>query len=218
MPQTLPVPVFDGHPVRVQRDKDGTIWFCGTDVAECLGYSNTRDALAAHCRAEGVVKRDTLTAGGRQALTFITEPNVYRLVMRSQLAEAERFERWVFEEVLPQIRRTGRYNAPQRPAAPQTMQVPVEEYIELLRARVAQLQGQAAPVATRTEPAPEKPKRRWRSVTEEELETIRTEWGNTPLLALSKKLGRSRHFVKYHAAKMGLFTPIYFLGTGEGQS
>lgn len=117
-------------PVRVQTDADGTVWFCGSDVATALGYRNTRDALAKHCRQDekGVAIRDTLTPGGTQSLTFITEPNVYRLIVRSRRPEAEAFERWVFEEVLPAIRRTGRYG---------TSDVDVQA----LAARVADLAG-----------------------------------------------------------------------------
>ena len=92
--------------VRIIED-EGRLLFCGPDVAAALGYSNSRDALRRHCK--GVVKRDTLTAGGLQSLSFIPEGDVYRLIVHSRLPSAERFEKWVFEEVLPAIRRTGGY-------------------------------------------------------------------------------------------------------------
>lgn len=81
--------------------------FCASDIASALGYTNTRDAISRHCK--GVVKRDTLTNGGKQSMTFIPEGDVYRLITHSKLPEAERFERWVFDEVLPTIRKHGAY-------------------------------------------------------------------------------------------------------------
>lgn len=92
--------------IRIIED-DGRYLFCGADVAAALGYSNSRDALRRHCK--GVVKRDTLTDGGSQQLSFISEGDVYRLITHSKLPGAQRFEKWVFEEVLPSIRRHGAY-------------------------------------------------------------------------------------------------------------
>lgn len=105
---------FDQHPVRAFADEDGSAWFVGRDVAEALGYERPSDALQQHCK--GAVKRRPLpTAGGIQDVRLISEPDLYRLVVGSRLPAAERFERWVFEEVLPTIRRTGSYFA--QPAA-----------------------------------------------------------------------------------------------------
>lgn len=95
--------------VRTIGTTDGKVLFCGADIAKALGYSNARDALLRHCKEKGVVKHDTLTKGGIQELTYIDEGNVYRLITHSKLPNAERFEAWVFDEVLPEIRRTGSY-------------------------------------------------------------------------------------------------------------
>lgn len=95
--------------VRTLEAAEGKILFCGADVAKALGYSNSRKALSDHCKEKGVTKRDTLTNGGVQALTYIDEGNVYRLITHSKLPTAERFETWVFDEVLPSIRRHGLY-------------------------------------------------------------------------------------------------------------
>ena len=81
------------------------ILFCGSDVAKALGYSNAPDALNRHCRA--IVKRDTPISGKIQAISFIPEGDVYRLIARSKLPEAEKFESWVFDEILPTVRKTG---------------------------------------------------------------------------------------------------------------
>lgn len=93
---------------------DGEVWFVAADVAKVLGYSNPRDAIARHCKSRGVVKRDIPTSSATQAVTLINEPNVYRLIVKSQLPSAERFEEWLFEEVLPSIRKTGGYGIDRR--------------------------------------------------------------------------------------------------------
>ena len=98
---------FHNSPVRTITDPKGEIWFCGTDVCNILGYQNSRKALQDHCKEAGVTKRYTPTTSGNQEITFINEPNLYRLIIKP---EAERFEAWVFEEVLPQIRKTGSYS------------------------------------------------------------------------------------------------------------
>jgi prophage antirepressor-like protein len=99
---------FGAKSVRIQ-EIEGAPWFCVTDVCSILGYSNSRDAMSKHCREKGVAKRDTLTSKGKQALTFIDEGNLYRLIIKSRKEEAQRFESWVCDEVLPAIRKTGRY-------------------------------------------------------------------------------------------------------------
>lgn len=90
-------------------DEDGKTLFCGADVAKALGYKNARDALGKHCK--GVAKRDTPTSSGIQSMSFISEGDVYRLITHSKLPSAERFESWVFDEVLPSIRQQGGYIA-----------------------------------------------------------------------------------------------------------
>ena len=89
---------------------DGKPIFCAKDIATALSYTNTKDAIRRHCK--GVAFHYPLeTAGGTQKARFITEPDVYRLITHSKLPNAQRFESWVFEEVLPSIRRTGGYVA-----------------------------------------------------------------------------------------------------------
>lgn len=100
---------FKDLPVRVISDPKGEFWFCGTDVCAILGYTNSRKALQDHCKQGGVTKRYTPTKSADQEMTFINEPNLYRLIIKSRKPEAEPFESWVFEEVLPQIRKTGKY-------------------------------------------------------------------------------------------------------------
>lgn len=94
--------------------------FCGVDVAMALGYAKPRNAISAHCK--GALKRGALTAGGVQELTFIPEGDVYRLITHSKLPSAQRFEQWVFDEVLPTIRRHGAYMT--QPILDQVMENP----------------------------------------------------------------------------------------------
>lgn len=89
--------------------EDGKPLFCGTDVCKALGYKNQHDALTRHCK--GVVKRYPLTNGGKQQMNFLPEGDLYRLITHSKLPSAEKFERWVFDEVLPTLRQTGQYGA-----------------------------------------------------------------------------------------------------------
>lgn len=97
-------------------EEDGRMLFCGSDVAKALGYTNPRKAVRDH--TEGGTKRSMVSLTTNQygvtteqivETTFITEGDVYRLITHSKLPSAERFERWVFDEVLPSIRRTGGY-------------------------------------------------------------------------------------------------------------
>lgn len=89
---------------------DGKPYFVGTDVAKALGYNNPRDAVSRHCK--GVVKRDTPTSSGIQSMSYINEGDLYRLIMKSKLPSAEKFEAWVMDEVLPTIRKAGSYRKP----------------------------------------------------------------------------------------------------------
>lgn len=104
--------------VRIQM-QDGEPWFCAADVCRILGYQNARDAVHKHCRTPYVAKRDigvvtgTKTDGSpaiqKVGMTFVNEGNLYRLITHSQMPAAEQFETWVFDEVLPTLRRSGRY-------------------------------------------------------------------------------------------------------------
>lgn len=84
------------------------VLFCGSDVAKALGYAKPHNAVSTHCK--GVTLRQGNDNLGRpQQMSFITEGDVYRLITHSKLPSAEKFESWVFDEVLPAIRKTGGY-------------------------------------------------------------------------------------------------------------
>lgn len=96
--------------IRTITGENGEPLFCGRDVAQALGYANSRKALNDHCRSKGVTNRYPLeTAGGIQQARFITEGDVYRLIFNSKLPAAQSFEAWVVDEVLPTIRKHGVY-------------------------------------------------------------------------------------------------------------
>ncbi|HCQ5600256.1 Bro-N domain-containing protein [Clostridioides difficile] len=89
---------------------DNKPYFVGKDVAKSLGYKNTNDAILRHCK--GVVKHEGFKINGIK-IALITEGDVYRLIVGSNLPNAEKFESWVFDEVLPSIRETGQYQLQQ---------------------------------------------------------------------------------------------------------
>lgn len=100
---------FQQSSVRTVADNKGELWFLANDVCEILGYSNPRQAVQKNCKEKGVSNRYTLTRGGEQSMTYINEPNLYRLIIKSRKPAAEAFEEWVMETVLPTIRKTGGY-------------------------------------------------------------------------------------------------------------
>ena len=128
---------FEAYDIRIIVE-NGEPLFCAPDVCKALGYANTADALRKHCREDGIAKRDTIdNLGRKQHTTFINEQNLYRLIMRSQLPSAERFQDWVCGEVLPTIRKTGTYGKTPAFQIPQTMQ-------EALRLAADQMDKNAA--------------------------------------------------------------------------
>lgn len=99
---------FEGSQVRTAQDDHGNPLFCGTDVAQALGYANPAKAVIDHCKGF-LFWKPLETAGGIQQVRFISEGDMYRLITSSKLPAAERFEKWVYDEVLPSIRKHGAY-------------------------------------------------------------------------------------------------------------
>ena len=111
---------MDNNALKVFNNKDfgdvrmlseqNAVWFCGSDVAKALGYGKPNNAVATHCRC--TLKRGIPHPQSPERtmnVVFISEGDVYRLIARSKLPSAEKFERWVFDEVLPSIRKHGAY-------------------------------------------------------------------------------------------------------------
>lgn len=130
---------------------EGKIYYCATDVARALGYSNPHDAIKRHCK--GVVKHEgvsiTVNQYGTETrqsmeMAFIPEGDVYRLTARSKLPQAEKFESWVFDDILPQIAHTGSYNVPTTPEEKLDLLVEVahnqKEKVEKIDERVTKIE------------------------------------------------------------------------------
>ena len=92
---------------------DGEIYFVGKDVALGLGYLNTRKAIRDHVDDEDKLEERIVTSGQNRDLIIINESGLYSLILSSKLDSAKRFKRWVTSEVLPQIRKNGRYELEQ---------------------------------------------------------------------------------------------------------
>lgn len=97
---------------------EGEIWFVAADVAKTLGYAKPSNAINTHCKDKGTLKQGIPTSSGEQLMTIINEPNVYRLIIKSKLPSAEKFEEWLFEEVVPSIRKKGYYGKIDRTQLP----------------------------------------------------------------------------------------------------
>lgn len=93
--------------VRIATNESNEPLFCLADVAKALGYNRPADAVSQHCK--GVVILPTPTNGGIQEMKYGKESEVYRLTMKSKLPDAEKFQDWVCDEVLPSIRKHGAY-------------------------------------------------------------------------------------------------------------
>ena len=115
---------FENNNIRIFQDENGQPLFVAKDVANILGYKDTVSAIKQFCK--GVVKHHPLvTNGGSQNVRVIYEPDLYRLTFGSKLESAVRFQNWVFEEVLPTIRKTGQYQT-----TPATTSSPIKQYTD----------------------------------------------------------------------------------------
>ncbi|MFF2457596.1 phage antirepressor [Peribacillus simplex] len=109
--QTFTHELFGEVQVRIG---DGQVYFPATEVALALGYSNPQKAIRDHCSEAGCTIHSVSHVSGSKNKKYINEGNLYRLIIRSKLHEAEKFEKWVFDEVLPDIRKHGGYLTPEK--------------------------------------------------------------------------------------------------------
>lgn len=139
--------IFNGSDIRMVTDDRKEVWFVADDVCKVLGYKNTKAAIATHCDkvtdSKDLVEGETelckkITVkdanGHGQAMIAINEPDLYRLIMRSRMPEARKFEKWVVEDVLPTIRKTGKYAVKRKidytPATDAETVAPAEESVQ----------------------------------------------------------------------------------------
>lgn len=137
--------MFNGEDIRMSVDDNKNVWFVADDVVKILGYTkDTSSVIKQHCNkvydtkdledgkelAKKIVVKDSV--GRQQNMIAISEPDLYRLIMRSHMPEARSFEKWVVEDVLPSIRKTGKYKVSRKidykPAEP--AQVEASEGVE----------------------------------------------------------------------------------------
>jgi prophage antirepressor-like protein len=101
---------FESHAIRIMMIAEDP-WFVLADVARAMGYARTSDTTG-HLRPKHKGTAKCRTPGGEQEVIIISEPGLYRLMMRSDRPEADRFQDWITDEVLPSIRKTGGYSRP----------------------------------------------------------------------------------------------------------
>lgn len=107
--------------VRIAMNESNEPLFCAKDVAESLGYADTNDAVSRHCKSSKKVFHPHANGMGGVNLVYIQEKDVYRLIMRSNLPDAEKFQDWVCDEVLPSIRKHGAYMVTTEEDTPETI-------------------------------------------------------------------------------------------------
>lgn len=143
---------FEGTPVRAIKDAEGKPWFIGADVCAILGYSDTHDAIKKHCKSSKLLRTGESPVLGinPRGMTIINRADVYRLIMRSQLPAAERFENWIVEEVIPAVMDHGGYLTPQateEALADPDFIIGLATKLKEERARTAELEAQKAKLA-----------------------------------------------------------------------
>lgn len=127
--------------LRTFIDTNGKAWMAGVDVAKALGYRNPSNAVKAHCKQSKTIKHrlNSRLNNGKYDLTFIEESNFYRLIIKSTLPSAEKFQDWVVEDVLPSLRETGQYSTVEEKPTIQNDQNSLEEVNKALGNKVNHL-------------------------------------------------------------------------------
>lgn len=120
---------FENSQVRTLGTPEAPL-FVAIDVASALGYKNPKVAPTQHVDPEDLIKVEIETAGGRQTVNAVNESGLYALIFGSKLDTAKRFKRWVTSEVLPAIRRTGRYETDQSALITTTEQYEIRKAIK----------------------------------------------------------------------------------------
>lgn len=104
---------YNNEKITTLYDDKNNVWFVASEVCRVLHHTNVTQRLKDHCESKGVRKTDILTRGGKQKLLIIDEPNLYRLIFSSKVKGAEKFQNWVFEQVIPSLRKYGKYSIPE---------------------------------------------------------------------------------------------------------
>ncbi|MFC6292473.1 BRO family protein [Macrococcus epidermidis] len=161
-------------------EKDGKVFFPATDVALKLGYSNPRDAIKRHVKEHGVVFHDVIdTLGRKQEKKYISEGNLYRLISNSKLESANQFEEWVFDDVLPTLRRTGVY---------QTKPLTTQEQIQLIAQGNNELVERVEAIETSIPVFPGESKHIHQTIKRKATEVMKNQFNGIPISKISRKV------------------------------
>jgi len=208
--------VFANAEIRVVMLDDAP-HFVGKDVAERLGYADPAGAIAKHCK--GSPKRHPLsTQGGMQEVRVLSEPDVLRLIVRSKLSEAQQFERWVFEEVLPSIRKSGGYMVAAPDETPEEIMLRAltiaKETVDRQKAQLAIAQPKADAMdlmeAATSKPMGVRDAGRHLQIGQNEVVRLALDWGWA--CRESRKL-KSTHYGREH--EYTVMTPRTYVREGE---
>lgn len=126
--------------LRTHQTENGNVWFCLNDVMKSLGLTHITE-LRKRLQEKGCSSIAVLTNGGNQQMIFIDEPNLYRCIFQSRKVEAELFQNWVFEDVLPSIRKTGGYLATSQDDTPELI---MARALQVAQATITKHQQQLA--------------------------------------------------------------------------
>lgn len=143
---------FKDQQIRINQDEK--VWFCALDICNALGYVNASKAIISHCNPKGITKWNTLTEGGNQELTYIDEPNLYRLTIKSKAKHAVEFQDWVVEEVLPQIRKTGQYTPVVKPLTIEEMIIAQAQSVIEAKKRIDNIEQRVKEIEAKTTTSP----------------------------------------------------------------
>ena len=119
---------FEGSSLSILGDVLNPL-FIVQQICTVLGFSNSRKAVADHCDPEDVCKVEMQTNGGRQLVNCVNESGLYALIFGSKLPKAKQFKRWVTNEVLPAIRKAGRYEVPTGDTITNAQQVAIQQAV-----------------------------------------------------------------------------------------
>lgn len=137
---------FRGLPLRTQL-VDGEPWLLAKDVADSLGYQNGSRDINRHVDPEDRISLDVFDGNQRREMIFINESGMFSLALSSKLPAAKKFKRWVTQEVLPAIRKTGSYQVPQDPMSALKLMFEATEQtkedVQEVKDRVDQLENNA---------------------------------------------------------------------------
>lgn len=188
---------------------NGKEYFPATQCAKVLGYAKPADAIRNHCK--GVLKMETPTAGGIQQVNYIPEGDLYRLIVSSKLPAAEKFESWVFDEVLPSIRQTGGYG----------QNIDLEKIISQTAAAVAEIMkhmGQAyfnAPSAQKVKVRKKPVRAAERAENAKKIDKVRVNFDGIKISGKYHTFGKPEEIWKYIGSKVYVSDDMVFDENGR---